>query len=344
MRKVHFVGSLPGESTEDALNLVEKYAGQSIGPCLSDGETGERSGWMIHIYEAQRQLPELEIAKEGDFSSWENTPRLRVKAGAQFKKADLRMMSQDCRDSLQEFEKFKSKIKRPDLDFMIGVISPLGLSYQIFGSATDQWKQHVEAFQRGTVMEINEINKITKGNVVFQIEIPIEMIMLVKQPSDVWEETANELAKQMLQLVNECDPGIKFGIHLCWGDLAWGSSVIPDTAEPLVIMTNAISKIWPSGRELVYFHVPFVIGLQQLSLSREYYQPIQSLNLVPETQFFAGFIDERMSVNELIQVRNYIESFIGNEVGISSTCGLGRRPLDEAIKHIELSVQVANTP
>ena len=342
MRKIHFVGSLPGESARDAFNLVKKYAEHSLGPCISDGETGERSGWMIHIYEAQKQLSELEIAKEGDFSSWGNTPYLRVKEGAEFKKADLKMISQNCRESLQQFKQFKIDINRPDLDFMIGVISPLGLSYQIFGPEEAQWQQHVEAFQVATVSEINEINRITDGNVIFQIEIPIEMIMLVKQPRQKWEQTANDLVRQILQLVEQCDAGIKFGIHLCWGDLAWGSSIVPDSAEPLIIMGNAISVNWPAKKELIYIHLPFVVGLQPLPLSREYYEPVQNINLPGETQFFAGFIDERMSVDELIQVRDYIESFRGGEVGISSTCGLGRRSLAVAINHIELAVQVAN--
>jgi hypothetical protein len=48
---------------------------------LPDGETGERRNWIISMLEAFRDHPVLEVAKDGDWSDYDKTPRFRIKAG-----------------------------------------------------------------------------------------------------------------------------------------------------------------------------------------------------------------------------------------------------------------------
>ena len=40
-----------------------------------DGETGERHNWIIHIIEAMRSHPDLEVKKDGDWSDYDKTSR-----------------------------------------------------------------------------------------------------------------------------------------------------------------------------------------------------------------------------------------------------------------------------
>jgi hypothetical protein len=344
MRHVHLVGSIPAASTAEALDLVKKYVGPQLGSCVSDGETGDRSGWMIHIYEAQRRLPQLRVVKEGDFSSWEMTPLLGVRPGHQFHEADLSRLSLDVMDSFPAFSRLKLEIRRNDLAFMVGIPSPLSLSYQIFGSDPGQWKPNVAAFQRATVKQIAKISRETTGQVVFQIEIPIEMVLLISEPPTMWERTAANSIAHLHSLVAECAPGTRFGVHLCWGDLKWATDKVPPDAEPIVVMGNAIAMGWPVERRLEYIHAPFVVGTADPPTAPAYYRPLARLNIDPNTSFIAGYIDERLTTGQLLRIRNEIETLMNREIDVASTCGLGRRPVAKAIQHMELASIVARAP
>ena len=80
MRGTHLVGSLPADSPEAALRQALDSVGNGL-RYLPDGETGERHHWIIHIIEALRSHPDLELVKPGGWSDYDDTPVFRVKRG-----------------------------------------------------------------------------------------------------------------------------------------------------------------------------------------------------------------------------------------------------------------------
>src|SRR5687767_1239901 len=79
-RIAHLVGSIPLESAEAAMTAALDRMGPSL-RWLPDGETGERTNWIIHIVESLRQHPDLEIKREGDWSDYDATPVFAIRSG-----------------------------------------------------------------------------------------------------------------------------------------------------------------------------------------------------------------------------------------------------------------------
>src|SRR4051812_45427298 len=48
---------------------------------LPDGKTGERFHWIIHVIEALRAHPDLELRRDGDWSDHDRTPVFRGAQG-----------------------------------------------------------------------------------------------------------------------------------------------------------------------------------------------------------------------------------------------------------------------
>src|SRR5687767_5173131 len=79
-RIAHLVGSIPLESAEAAMNAGLERLGPNL-RWLPDGETGERTNWIMSIIESLREHPDLEIKREGDWSDYDKTPVFRVRDG-----------------------------------------------------------------------------------------------------------------------------------------------------------------------------------------------------------------------------------------------------------------------
>ena len=88
LRRAHLVGSLPGESAGEAMRLAVERLGDDLA-YLPDGETGDRRNWVIPMIESLREHPDLDLAKDGDWSDYDKIPRLRVKPGHRLYGASL---------------------------------------------------------------------------------------------------------------------------------------------------------------------------------------------------------------------------------------------------------------
>jgi hypothetical protein len=224
---------------------------------------------------------------------------------------------------------------------MIGIPSPLSLAYQIFGPAPEQWQPNIAPFDRATIKQIQEIQALSGGNALFQFEIPIEMALLIEHPASEMASAARDLIQPLMTLIAACPGGSRFGMHLCWGDQKWATTNLPPDTTPIVVMANAIARMWPAAQKLAYLHAPFVVGLAEPRTDLAYYEPLRKLKLGAGTRFVAGYIDERLSTGTLLAVRKMIETLVGTDIDIASTCGLGRRSKESALNHMRLASAVA---
>ena len=53
-RTVHVVGSVPADSTKDALGILREELGERLGPTVPDGQTGNQRNWIYRIVEGLR--------------------------------------------------------------------------------------------------------------------------------------------------------------------------------------------------------------------------------------------------------------------------------------------------
>ncbi|MGI8531728.1 MAG: hypothetical protein ACR2KN_01860, partial [Geodermatophilaceae bacterium] len=132
-RRAHLVGSLPGGSAEQAMTL----AMDTVGPHLSslpDGETGPRRNWIISIIEGLRGHPDLELAKDGDWSDYGRTPTFKVRRGHRLLGASLDLgLLAAAQDARPAFERIRAERGQPELDFLVGVPGDFDLAMFTLG-------------------------------------------------------------------------------------------------------------------------------------------------------------------------------------------------------------------
>ena len=179
-RSAHLVGSIPAPDTDAAMRTALDRLGPSL-RTLPDGETGERYSWILHIVESLRSHPDLEVAKDGDWSDYDRLPRFRVRAGHRLFGATLDLSHvASAEQSWPVFQQVRAGAGRPDLTFQVGIPGDLDMALFTFGpqGALRQRRALAEA----TVAELRRIHELCGGDVVFQLEIPAELSALTRVP------------------------------------------------------------------------------------------------------------------------------------------------------------------
>lgn len=339
-RTVHLVGTIPTASAADAFALAVEVLGDDLPACLPDGETGDRLDWVNRIVERLRDHPDLELWKDGDWSGYENTPGFRVRPGHPFETVDLDYVHY-FRASWPAFREVADRLGR-HLRLQVGIPGHLDLALIASGFRPPVARKLLGPFRDATLREISVIQDAARHEVVFQIEIPIELILLTRIPGPVRKVVAAVMAREILKVVHRSARGARFGIHLCYGDLNHESMGTPIDAGPLVLLANALTAAWPEHQVLEFIHAPFALGAEPPPLDDAYYAPLADLRLPTSVRFAGGFIHEGRSGAELIELRNRIEELLGRRIDVAASCGLGRRDLARARRNLELSRLVAD--
>jgi hypothetical protein len=337
-RAAHLVGSIPADDTADAMRLALDKLGPSL-RTLPDGETGERHHWIIHILDSLRRHPDLELKKEGDWSDYDRTPVLRVRKGHTLRAESLDFGHVAAFDeSWPIFQRMRQERGLPSLAFQAGVPGDLDMALFTFGPLGAF--RYRAAFRRATVREIREIFRRGRTDVVFQIEVPAELIFVARMPGPLRPLMASFLARGIARLARESPSGARFGIHLCLGDMNHRSLASLTDATPVVLLANAIVKAWPAERPLEYMHAPFAAAIKVPRTDAAWYAPLRRLQLPRTTRFIAGFAHEDQDLDEQRRIRTLIEASVGREVDVATSCGLGRRSRAAAQAALERTAEL----
>ncbi len=334
-RSVHLVGTIPAESTRAALDLVDEVLGDTLGPVVPDGETGDRLDWVNRLVQHLRVHPDLELAREGDFSSYEDTPAFKVRKGHHFTTVELDYLD-EFRASWPVFQEFRSRRDGP-VSLQVGIPGHIDLSFISFGFNLPAGLRNLKPFRSASIEAIEAIHAVAGDGVVYQLEVPIELILLTRLPAPIRPLATRFLAREALKVVTGAPEGARFGIHLCYGDLNHESMGAPRSAATLAKFTKALVDRWPAGRSLEFVHAPFALGKEPPPVERSFYEPLAGLALPDGVRFIAGFVHEGRTLAELIGIRDTIEEILGGKVDVAASCGLGRRDASIARRNLELS-------
>jgi hypothetical protein len=303
---------------------------EMLGPylrSLPDGETGDRRNWIIPIIEGLRAHPDLELRKPGDWSDYDKTPQFRVRRGHRLYGASLDFGHLAAvKESLPAFEQARAEAGREDLVFQEGVPGDFDLAMFTLGPVGAL--RYRRAFTEATLAEIRDVKVLAGPGTLFQIEVPVELVLLAKAPAQARPALARVLARTVTALAAGAPVGTRFAVHLCLGDMnnrAFGT--MTDTT-PLVLLASAILAGWPADRPLELLHAPFAAADQPATTEPGFYQPLRSLRLPADLTFAAGFAHEAQPLDSQLTIRSIVEDLLGREVAISAACGLGRRSAD----------------
>jgi hypothetical protein len=334
------VGSIPAPDTHDAVKLALTELGPTL-MCIPDGETGTRSQWVASIIAELRNHPAVELEHDGRWSDYNDRPRYRVRRRATL---DPELLRLGYDTALQE--------SRPVLDglvaehglegaiYQVGLASGFDLALLAFGPVGAL--RYRKAFNVAASREIRSIRGILADDVVFQIELPAELVAVSRAPGVLRPAVTRWMAGASVEPAKLAPYGTKFGVHLCFGDLHHKSLMkMGRDCVPTVQLANAIAARWPRHTSLAYIHIPLAAGDDAPSLAESYYAPLAKLSLPADTRLVAGFVHEALSEDQLRDVLRMVESAVGRRVDVAAPCGLGRRDAVMARDLMRASRQLA---
>ena len=336
-RSIHLVGTLPTESTKEAMAWAMWILGRTLGPTMPDGETGERRDWVNRLIENLKSHPDLELKGEEGSSGYQDRAAFRVKKGRQLRSVEL--------DYFAEFEKswplYQEIVQPAGRRLQVGIPGHVDVAAVAFGFNLPTALRNLAPFRDATIRELAAIWDHGGTQVTFQLEVPVELKILTRIPVPGRWVAAKQIAREILKVVEAAPDGSRYGLHLCLADLNNKPMGRPVDAGPLVALANALMAAWPAGRVLEYLHVPLANGSEIPTMDPDYYAPLSELWLPDHVRFIGGFIHERSTIKNLIMIRDQIEYNLGRRIDIGASCGLGRRQRPVARRNLDMALAVA---
>ncbi|HEX8819881.1 MAG TPA: hypothetical protein VF794_08165 [Archangium sp.] len=340
-RNIHLVGSLPFDSTAEAMEAALTQLGERL-RSLPDGETGARRNWIMERVESFRRHPDLELVREGDWSSYDKTPVFGIRRGHALRgeSLDLGYMAAFEAGYPLFLERRRALgLTSAELAYQVGI--PGDFDVALFTLGPKGPFLHREPFTEATLRELREIHARGGQDVVFQLEVPAELIFTTRMPGLLQEPMARFLAAGISRLAARSPEGARFGLHLCLGDLNHRALGRMRDVSPLVRLSNAVVRSWPAGRSLDYVHVPLAGGIEPPPVEPAFYEPLRRMRLPSRTRFIAGFVHEKQPLEEQRRVLALLEGLVGRTVDVAASCGLGRRERGAALANLERAATLA---
>jgi hypothetical protein len=211
---------------------------------------------VIPVIEGLRSHPALEVTQQGDWSDYDQIPRMQVKREETLYGAALDFGHVDAvRDSFPMFQHAVSAAGREDLSFQEGVPGAFDVAMITLGPRPGL--KNRRAFTEAALGEIRDVSRITGPNTIFQIEVSAELVLLAKAPGPLRPVLAKRLARNVTGIAVAAADGTRFAVHLCLGDMNNRALGTMSDVGPLVLRTNEIVRQWPAGRSLDLVHAPF---------------------------------------------------------------------------------------
>lgn len=323
VRRAHLVGSIPAASAAEAMRTAVKRLGPDL-DYLPDGETGDRRNWVISMIDSFRQHPDLRLTREGDWSDYDKTPRFVVRSGHRLYGAAIDLgIAAAARAAMAEFDTIRATMADGGPRFQVGIPGDVDLAMFTFGPIGPV--RYLRPFTEALAATMHHTYKLFGDDALFQIEVPVEQVVLARAPSRLRPLLAGLLARRIAALAQGAPEGARFGVHLCLGDMNHRALGQLSDAAPLVLLANAVAERWPDRRPLQYLHAPLAAADNPPAEVPGFYRPLTGLKLGPDVRFIAGFAHEDQDAATQFRIRDMIETAVGHPVDISTSCGLGRR-------------------
>ncbi|NAZ75435.1 hypothetical protein GTQ99_08370 [Kineococcus sp. T13] len=325
-RRMHLVGTLP--QFHDAAEALAWQVGELAGRVrrLSGGETAERSRWIVPVVQRLAQQPVLRRTRSGDWTGYDDVDRFALRRGRRLLPEHLDLRIAEHAEQELELLARSSHPATPDLPLQVGLPGHLDVALFAFGAAGVP--RTAAVVRRALGREIARAVAGAGTSVVFQLELPAELVALTAAPAPARPALARVLAALVVRQVAEAPPGTRFGVHLCLGDLGHRALRQLPSAAPLARLTTALVRAWPAGRPLEFVHLPLSGGDGTPPADPAFYAPLRALRaVVPEhVQLIAGLAHEEQPIEEQVRLLAVVEDALGRRVDVATSCGLGRRP------------------
>jgi hypothetical protein len=339
------VGSLPFEDEEACMRRSLDVLGSSL-RTLPDGEVGEKSpqfprgnriAWVMYAVEKiTADLANWEMIKapargaDGMAVDYQGIQKLKPRRSPR-EMPQYVSLGYDTffERSYPIFQRLRDERGLP-LRFQLGVPTGFAMGFA-FASEVD-WIRYTGAFNTVLAREVNRAVAQAPDDVVVQLEVPPELYAAYQLPTLMMSIAL----RPIYDLLSKITPGTRIGMHLCLGDFHNEALIHPKTLGKMVEFSNRMVAHWPRAYPLDYVHYPLAEGAVPPTTDPYHYEPLHAVKLPPDTRFVAGFVHEKLSLDDNQAILHAIEDVRGGPVDLAASCGLGRRTPDEANRVLDL--------
>ena len=320
---LHFVGSLPYPCCED----VFRNLGREVGGYLHrmpDGETGERTKWIVFQQRMLQQHAALEIdtsipplpVKQSDGTVHRHIERVRIKPdvdpnGVVFDTGYDRAAIA----SYQVFRRMRDEGSiPPHVRFQFALPTPLatGLMYV----SPNGREGYLRAYERSLLQALDEIlSAIPHEDLSIQFNVCQEVLLFEgyfpEQVSNSRELTFGQLAR----LSAAVPAGAELGFHLCYGSPGDQPLVNIGTAAVLVELMNGIAA--GAKRKVDFIHIPV-----PRRADASFFAPLRLWQRPDGTRLYLGLVQFNDAEGDRRRIALARE--VLTEFGVAAECGFGR--------------------
>jgi hypothetical protein len=336
VRGVHLVGSVPLSGAAEVFKFVSNSL-RHHAKRVPDGETGARinwTQWQLEVFEQVEAL-ESEIVDSGYIKR--SKFRLRPDKTAQDVIFPPLGYAKAVRESFPIFKSLKQAGIIPvHMKFQVCLPTPIAPTViYVFPQHQLAIEPHYEAAMLGELDDILAV--VPASELAFQWDTAIEFAIIEGSLQHSFKDPEVEMVSRLIRLGNRVPPAVELGFHLCYGDSGGRHFKEPHDTSKLVRVANSVSE--GLRRPLNWLHVPVPID----RIDQAYYAPLAKLELSAATELYLGVVHDRDGVPGTLARIESASRYV-NRFGISTECGLGRRPpntLPELMKiHVETSMPI----
>jgi hypothetical protein len=302
------------------MTLMHDHVGAYL-HSIPSGEI-EDPDWVVSTVKRREQRPGLRVLKRFNYGKpalapWDGAI-LVPRRGADLTAALALDYADKAAAALPVWRALNTKAA-----FQVGIPGPFDLAAFTFGPGALHFYDYEATAALTEIWAINRDN----DQVIYQLEIPLETYLVAKAPRRLQTKIATRLAQRIGAFIDITTHGSQWIVHLCVGDPHGKPLVTLSDANPLVILTNAINAAWPHRTHtLDAIHFPFASGTMSTPTNLQFYLPLVELAVSNLTHCSAGLVTLDATEADQRHALCVIEDLTGRPWGISTPCGLGRRP------------------
>lgn len=304
---------------------------------LPDGETGERSNWIVYQLPKFAECPQLVPSAANEDMDYSAMPRFELSDNATAEDIAWPGLGYAAayRGSYEVFRSLRSSGVLPsDVRFQVQYPTPL--------ASVASWtipEQHViieESYRRALFADLDELlDSVPHESIAVQWDVAIEFGILEKCfPSDPSLDF-DSIVDRIARCIARVPPDVPVGLHLCYGDLGHKHFAEPDSLELQVRMVNELLRRSRRVINWVSFTVP------QDRDDQRYFAPLSGILTTAKTELAFGIVpyrpDDQLDGTIERQVAA-IDAMLGAQTtwAVSTECGLGRSGRDEVLRLLDL--------
>ena len=324
-QSIHLVGSVPLENSAEVFDTVCGAFGSHLRR-IPDGETGNRSRWILFQREMLLAHPAMQLDPDGriepfrDLQGSVRRNHLLVLREAVSAENNTFLPLGYVAAALDSYATFAQKQADGDIPphvrFQVSLPTPFATG--LFYVHPKSQRAFIARMQAALLTEMQQIcDAIPHDKLAIQWDCCQEILLAEGYfPAD-WAYVLDELFPTLGELGNAVPSGVEVGYHLCYGSPLDEPLVRQDDLAIVVNFTNHL--VDALTRPLNFIHLP----VSNPQADDAFFAPLADLTLAESAELYLGLINPRDPEGDshrLAAARRYRATF-----GVATECGWGRK-------------------